>query len=128
MTDEANLGAIIYATVDAGMSGYRVISRCARLPSGSLVLCQVLDLLFADPQLFPQHTAPSAAVSCCALPALSVDVQSFHIVLADIFIAQLGAANRSCEASSLYRMSFGIQPSSIRLTWPSSQACIVSAS
>ena len=78
--EEANLGATNSATVDAGMSGCRVVSRCVRLPSGFLVLCQVLDLLFAHLQLFLQHTAPSAAVSCCALPALIVYVQISHVM------------------------------------------------
>ena len=68
VTDETNAGATNSATVDAGMSGRRVVSRCARLPSCSLALCQVLGLLFARLQLFLQHTVSSAAVSCCTLP------------------------------------------------------------
>ena len=86
VTGEANPGTTNSATVDAGRSVRHVISRYVRLPSGSLVFCQVADL-----ELYLQHTAPSAAVNCC-------------------------------EASSQYRMSFGILPSSIRRTWPSQRS------
>ena len=95
VTDEADLGTTGSATVGAGVSGYRVVTRHVHLPSGSLVLCQVLDLLLAHLQLLVKHTALSASVSCYVLPALRVDVQSFHVALADIFVAQLGSANRS---------------------------------
>ena len=48
--------------------------------------------------------APSAAVSCSVFPALCVDVQGLRVALADIFEAQLGAAN-----SSLARGKFAVE-------------------
>ena len=47
---------------------------------------------------------PSVAVSCCIFPALCVDIQGLHVVLADIFETQLGAAN-----SSLARGKFAVE-------------------
>ena len=95
MADKTNPGATDSTTVDAGVSGRQIVFRRARLLSGSVFLCQVLDLLLSHSPLFLENTVPSAAVSCCNLPALSVDVQSFHVMLADIFIAQLGSGKRS---------------------------------
>ena len=39
------------------------------------------------------------AASCCVFRALRVDVQGFHVTLADIFVAHLGAANSSLAGS-----------------------------
>ena len=95
MTGEADPGVTDSTAVDAGVSSRWVVSWDARLPPGSLLFGQVLNLLLSYFQLFLQHTSPSAAVSCCGLPALSANIQSFHVALADIFVAQLGSANRS---------------------------------
>ena len=95
MTGEAEPGATDSSTVNAGVSSHRVVSRNARLPSGSLVLSQVLHSLLSDHQLLSQHAAPSTAVSRRGLPARSVYAQSFHVSLADILITQPVSADRS---------------------------------
>ena len=50
---------------------------------------------------FLQQAAPAAAVCCSVLPDLYIDVQSFHVALADIFISQLGATFGSYARSKL---------------------------
>ena len=87
MADKTNPAPTDLATVDAGVGGRQIVFRHALLLSGSVFLCQVLDLLLSHSLLFLENTAPSATVSCCNLPALGVDVQSFHVTFVDIFIA-----------------------------------------
>ena len=64
-------------------------------PPGSLFIGCGEDLFFSRLQLLAEDTVPSAAVSCCIFPALCVDVQGLRVALADIFEAQLVAANSS---------------------------------
>ena len=79
MADESNVGVAISATFLAGVASHLH-------------------------QTSTENTAPFVAVSCCVFPALCVDVQGFHVMLADISVAQLGAAN-----SSLARGKFAIE-------------------
>ena len=95
MADQSDSGVAVSAASGAGVGGHRVVSTGARLLSGSLFFSQVLDLFLSCLELSLEHAAPFAAVSCYALPALSVDIQSFHVALADILVAQLGTADRS---------------------------------
>ena len=87
--------AIDSSIVGSSVNGRQVVSWNAHRPSGCHVFSQVLNPLLSCQQLFLQHTASSAAISCGGLPALNVNIQSFHVVLADISVAQLGSANRS---------------------------------
>ena len=82
-----------------GGGGGLSVSLC--LSPGSTLLCQVQDLLLACLQQFLEHAAPAAAVCYSVLPHLCIDIQSFHIALADIFISQLGATLESFARSKL---------------------------
>ena len=92
MTDESNARVTISAALAAGVAGD---SGNARLPPDSLFIGCGQELFFSGLQLLAEGTAPSATVSCCIYPVLCVDVQGIHVALADIFEAQLGAANSS---------------------------------
>ena len=50
---------------------------------------------------FLEQAAPAAAVCCSVLPDLYIDIQSFYVALADIFIYQLGASLGSFAQSRL---------------------------
>ena len=68
---EFNARVTIYAALAAGVAGLDD-SRNARLPPGSLFIGCGQDLFFSGLQLLAEDTAPSAAVSCCIFPALTI--------------------------------------------------------
>ena len=59
------------ATLAAGVAGWDN-SGNAHLPPGSLFIGCGQDLFFSGLQLLAEDTAPSAAVSCCIFPALTI--------------------------------------------------------
>ena len=82
MADESNARVTISVALAASVAG-RDESGNACLPPSSLFIGCGQDLFFSGLQLLAEDTAPSAAV------------QGLHVALADIFEAQLGAANSS---------------------------------
>ena len=52
--------------------------------------------------MLAQSASPPHAVGCMVLPGLSVDVQCFHVSLADILVAQLWAAFGSLSRCQLF--------------------------
>ena len=81
------------------------VSLC--LSPGSPLLCQVQDLLLACLQQFLEHAALAAAVCYSVLPNLCIDIQSFHVALADIFISLLRATLEFFAQSKLTVDVFG---------------------
>ena len=82
VADESNARVTISAALAASVAGWDE-SGNARLPPSSLFIGCGQDLFFFGLQLLAEDTAPSAAV------------QGLHVALADIFEAQLRAANSS---------------------------------
>ena len=71
VADKSNARVTISAALAAGAAGLDD-SRNARLPPGSLFIGGGQDLFFSGLQLLAEDTAPSAAVSCCIFPALTI--------------------------------------------------------
>ena len=91
---ESDAGMAVSAAFAAGVACW---SGCwgACLPLGSLFTGCGQDFFLSRLQLLVKNTAPFAAVGCYLFPVLRVDVQGFHVTLADIFVAQLGSTNAS---------------------------------
>ena len=70
-------------------------------PGSKLLLYFYSTLLLTCLQQFLEHAAPAAAVCFSVLPHLCIDIHSFHVALADIFISQLGATLESLARSKL---------------------------
>ena len=71
MAVKSNARMTIYAALAAGVAGWDD-SGNVRLPPGSLFIGCGQDLFFSGLQLLAEDTAPSAAVSCCIFPALTI--------------------------------------------------------
>ena len=91
---ESDTGVTVSAAFATGVGCW---SGCwgACLPLGSLYAGCGQDFLLSRLQLLVKNTAPFAAVGCYLFPVLRVDVQGFHVTLADIFVARLGSTNAS---------------------------------
>ena len=100
---EPNARVAVSATLAAGVSGCGD-SRGAHLSSACLLFSCGQGFLLSEFQLLAENTGPTAAVSCCVFPALYIDFESFHVALTYVFVAELGAANRS-----LSRGKFAVQ-------------------
>ena len=86
------------AALAAGVAGWDD-SGNARLPPGSLFIGCGQDLFFSGLQLLAKDTAPSAAVSCCIFPALTIYNFENHylqfLLIFNIVLQGRGTVNRS---------------------------------
>ena len=82
---KSNAGVTISTALAAGVAGWDD-SGNARLPPGSLFIGFGQDLFFSGLQLLAEDTAPSAAVSCCIFPALTIhNFENHHLQFLLIF-------------------------------------------
>ncbi len=102
VADDSDTGAAVSATFAGGVARWSVCwGACLQLGS-PFTICSTEFFLSGLPLLVENATA-FAAVGCYLFPVLRVDVQGFHVSLADIFVAQL------CESASLARGEFTME-------------------
>ena len=98
VADKSNASVTISATLAAGVVGWDD-SGNARLPPGSLFIGCGQDLFSSGLQLLAEDTAPSAAVSCCIFPALTMQNFENHypqfLLIFNIVLQGRGKVNRS---------------------------------
>ena len=98
VADKSNARVTISAAFAAGVAGWDDTGN-ARLPPGSLFIGCGQDLFFSGLQLLAEDTAPSAAVSCCILPALTIhNFENYYLqflLIFNIVLQGRGKVNRS---------------------------------
>ena len=137
MADKFNARVTFSAALAAGVAGWND-SGNGRLPPGSLFIGCGQDVFFSGLQLLAEDTVPSAAVSCCIFPALTlynfenhylqflvslvkvveVSLQIFHVCHADSFpvspLAFSGPIVFTTSCTRIHR-TFPPWPSAIRM-------------
>ena len=86
---ETDVGETISTTNVAFVWSVRVVSLLSAGPSSCFCIHQ---LLFPCLEVLVQGAYPHHAVGCKVLPGICVDVECFHVSLADILVAQLWVA------------------------------------
>ena len=77
-------------------------------------------VLLCDFHALPHGLAPDWAVICLLLPSVNVYATQFEVSFAGVFVSEKRAASSSLPSvSSPYKMSLGMRPGSMPLTWPS---------
>ena len=89
---ETNVGETISAPKVAFVCGLWSVRVVALLSAGLFSCFCVHQLLFPWLEALVQSASPPHMVGCKVLPGLCVDVECFHVSLADILVAQLWAA------------------------------------
>ncbi len=72
------------------------------LPLGSLFTGFGTDVFLSRHQLLVEDAVPFAAVGCYLFPVLRVNVQCFHVKLADIFVAQYESTSASLTKGDIF--------------------------
>lgn len=84
VASETNAGVAVFVAESANVAVRGEVSMCLCLLTGSPLFGQYHLLTYL--QMFLEQTEPATTDCCGVFPDLCVDVQSFHVALADIFI------------------------------------------
>ena len=95
---KSNVRVTISTTLAVGVAGWDDSGNACLLP-GSFFIGSGQDLFFSGLQLLAENTAPSAAVSCCIFPALTMHNFENHylqfLLIFNIVLQGRGKISRS---------------------------------